>query len=211
MSRRMGHPKATLPFGGSTVVGTVVRALLEAGSDEILVVTRGELVVQLDLPHDRRVTVALNDDAESEMIDSVRIGLSVLLSRIVEDGCGPRESSAINNRRSTVEDRPLQPASGGILVVPADMPAVTADSYRKCFDAFRLDPGRIVIAACRGRRGHPVIFPISLAPNLDRLTGGLKELVDANSACVALVETNDPGVLRDVDTLADYECLDPKS
>lgn len=211
MSRRMGRPKAALPFGGSTVVGTVVRALLEAGSDEILVVTRGELVAQLDLPHDRRVTVAFNEDAESEMIDSVRIGLAVLLSRIVEDGRGSRESSAIKNRRSTVDDRPPQPASGGILVVPADMPAVTADSYRKCFDAFRLDPGRIVIAACGGRRGHPVIFPNSLAPKLDRLTGGLKELVDANGACVTLVETNDPGVLCDVDTLADYERLDPKS
>jgi molybdenum cofactor cytidylyltransferase len=211
MSRRMGRPKATLPFGGSTVVGTVVRSLLEAGSDEILVVTRGELAPQLDLPHDPRVTVAFNDDADSEMIDSVRIGLAVLRSRSVEDCRGARESSAINNRRPTADTRPLQPEFGGILVVPADMPAVTADSYRRCLDAFRLDPGRIVIAACGGRRGHPVIFPISLAPDLDRLTGGLKELVDANSACVTLVETNDPGVLRDVDTLADYERLDPRS
>ncbi len=230
-----GAQKATLPFGGSTVVGTVVRALLEAGSDEILVVTRGELVAQLDLPHDHRVTVALNEDAESEMIDSVRIGLSVLLSRIVEDGRSPRESVSqpvpksphpalspnggegfgdiplIDDCRLTIDRFAMQPESAGILVVPADMPAVTADSYRKCFDAFRLDTERIVIAACRGRRGHPVIFPISLAPDLDRLTGGLKELVDANSACVTLVETNDPGVLRDVDTLADYERLDPKS
>ncbi|MDO8630858.1 MAG: nucleotidyltransferase family protein [Phycisphaerales bacterium] len=183
MSRRMGRPKATLPFGGSTVVGRVVRSLLDADADEILVVTRSELAPQLELPHDRRVTVAFNDDADSEMIDSVRIGLAVLRSRIVEDGRagGPgrqtwgtdsHESSATSNRRPTVDDRPLQLASGGILVVPADMPAVTADSYRKCFDAFRLDPGRIVIAACRGRRGHPIIFPISLAPDLDRLTGG---------------------------------------
>lgn len=226
MSRRMGRPKATLPFGGNTMVGTVVRSLLEAGSDEILVVTRGELAAQLDLPHDRRVTVAFNDDADSEMIDSVRIGLAVFRSRIVEDSrgsreaggpgrqtCGidSRESSAINNRRPTVDARPMQPSPAGILVVPADMPAITADSYRKCFDAFRLDPGRIVVAACGGRRGHPVIFPISLAPDLDRLTGGLKEMIDANSTCVAIIETNDPGVLRDVDTLADYERLNPRS
>ena len=40
-SRRMGRPKLVLPWGDTTVIGRVVQALLEAGLNEIVVVTGG--------------------------------------------------------------------------------------------------------------------------------------------------------------------------
>jgi len=202
-SRRMGCPKAALPFGGSTVAGTVVRSLLRAGADEILVVTRRELAAHLDLPPGPAITVAFNDDPNSEMIDSVRIALAFLQSRAGEHRVSPGASGAIDNL-------PPRFAATGILVVPADMPAITVESYRKCLDSFHRDPGRIVIAAYQGKSGHPIVFPISLAADVGRLTGGLREMIHANSERVILAETNDPGVLRDVDTRADYERMNQR-
>ena len=38
LSRRMGRPKMTLPWGETTVIGQVVQVLDQAGVDEIVVV-----------------------------------------------------------------------------------------------------------------------------------------------------------------------------
>ncbi|MEK7328911.1 MAG: NTP transferase domain-containing protein, partial [Chloroflexota bacterium] len=80
LGRRMGRPKQTLPYWGSTITGRVVRTLLDAELDAVEVVPRSELVARLDLPSDKRLSVAVNDNASSQMIDSIRIGLSVLFN-----------------------------------------------------------------------------------------------------------------------------------
>ena len=69
MSRRMGRTKQSLPHRDSTIVGVIVRTLLDAGLRGLVVVTRTDLVTALDLPNDPRLDVAINDDAESEMVD----------------------------------------------------------------------------------------------------------------------------------------------
>ncbi len=181
--RRMGTAKQTLPFRGSTMAATVVQTLLDAGLDRVVVVTRRELVERLGLPDDPRVALAFNEDADSEMIDSVRIGL--------------RESNAAGiHRRLT-----------GVLVVPADMPTLTVESCRVCVAAFAADPSRIVIATYDGRRGHPIIFPMALWPGDERLPDGLRTMSHRHPNRVHLVETADPETLRDVDTSEDYDGL----
>jgi molybdenum cofactor cytidylyltransferase len=187
MSRRMVRPKQLLPFGDSTMIGTVTRTLLEADLVGVVVVTRTELVEESDLPNDPRIIVAINDDPNSEMIDSIRIGLATLAG----EGAGldpPRDAD-------------------GVLVLPADMPTLTVDHCRVCVSAFRHDPSRIVIAACEGKRGHPILFPFSLRTSVDRLEGGLRSLVELHPEKVHLVEIGDPGVTRDIDTPDDYDRL----
>lgn len=198
MSRRMGRPKVLMPIRGSTMVGTVVRRLLEAGADEIVVVTRGELAAQLDLPTDRRVRIAINDAVESEMMDSLRVGLAALKSPKVQVRPDPAGNPA-------TDDEGARDTRTGILVVPADMPAIAVFTYRRCMDVYRFDSRRIVIAAHHGKRGHPVVLPSSLLAELDQQTRSLKECMEANGDDVALVETDDPGVLHDVDSPADYD------
>ncbi len=185
-SRRMGTVKQTLRYGGSTLSCAVVRTLLDAGVDAVVVVTRSALVGALELPVDARVWVALNDDAESEMIDSVRIGLAEL-PRL--DGGPPCDDD-------------------GVLVVPADMPTLTAGACRRTIEAFAQSPRRIVIATHAGRGGHPMIFPWSMRVNVDRLDGGLNELRRCQPDCVCGVEVDDPGVTHDIDTPDDYDRLD---
>ena len=190
MSRRIGRPKQALPYAGSTIVGTVARTLLDAGVTGVVVVTRNDLVKRLDLPDDERVGTTINDDTDSEMIDSIRIGLAGLAGAHSPLDVGQSPSPA-----------------DGVLVVPADMPTVTADACRACMAAFITDPRRIVIATYQGVRGHPIIFPLSLWPTIDSLTQGLRQLARIHPDRVRLVETGEPGVTEDIDTPEDYERL----
>ena len=182
VGRRMGRSKQALPYRDSTLTSTVVRTLLSSGVNGIVVVTRTSLLEALELPDDPRVEIALNDNDTSQMIDSVRIGLA---------GLGNEPPSSTD----------------GILVVPADMPSLLADTCRRCMDAYVRDPGRIIIATCEARRGHPIIFPFSMGSAVDRLDGGLNELPKQFPERVTLVEVDDPGTLVDVDTPADYDQL----
>lgn len=188
LSRRMGQPKQTLPHRGSTLAGTVVKTVLDAGVAKLIVVTRSELLERLGLPADERVRVAVNDDPASEMIDSIRIGLGR-----VEAGIADADEGA---------------STTGVMVVPADMPAISTEVCRQCMTVFREDPERIIVASHSGTRGHPIIFPFSLRDAIDRLENGLRELLSVYPELVARVDCSEPGVIEDVDEPGDYEQLE---
>jgi len=223
-SRRMGRPKPSLPYGDSTMVGIVVRTLLNADLDGVVVVTRSELAASLALPGDPRIVIVHNDDANSEMIDSVRAALMHLVISV--PGGSVEEQSRIEApsidtcpeprriRHSTLVlslegiDNPRRPSAAvGVLIVPADMPAIRVETYRACLAAFAVDPESLVVAASDGKRGHPIIFPWSMRPDVMGLHNGLRELTQIHAGRVRLVETGDPGVTRDVDSPDDYERL----
>ncbi len=198
--RRMGRPKQTLPFADSTLAGTVVRTLLAAGAERIMVVTRTPLVGALALPADPRIAICLNDDGTAEMIDSIRIGLAALVGS-AERAATPRRSDSNSASFGT----PLP--NDGVVVVPADMPELSVATCSACFRAFAEDPQRIVMAAHSSYRGHPIIFPFSLRRDVDGLAGGLNQLPRMHPQRVCVVEVDDPGITRDVDSATDYQNL----
>lgn len=202
LGRRMGLPKQVLPFRRSTIVGNLVRTLLDAELDGIVVVTRSELVQVLDLPIGDRLRVAINDDAASQMIDSIRLGLSTWLDNGVLSG-----ASDVDNP-SQVDGAT---EGTGILVVPGDMPGLSVATCRLCMNAFREAPTSIVVGTHAGQRGHPLIFPASLRADVKELQGGLNLLVERFSDRVRPVETHDPGAVEDVDTWEQYrsQAYDP--
>ena len=179
LSRRFGRPKQLLPLHGSTVVSAVVRTILDANVSGVIVVTHTQLVTDLRLPADPRVRTAINDDERSEMIDSIRIGLSAIAE------LGPNDQD-------------------GVLVLPADMPGVSRRSCDLCVAAYRRDPRRIVIATCGDRRGHPIIFPYYMQPAVRDLTEGLNTLPRMYPAYVTRVDVDDPGANLDIDTPEDW-------
>ena len=182
LSRRMGRPKQSLSFQGSTIVGTVARTLLKADLSGVIAVTRTELIGELNLPDDPRLHLAVNDDPDSEMIDSIRIGLGDL-------------------------DRFRPGDDDGVLVVPGDMPTLSSQSCRTCIAEYVADPGRIVIATHAGKRGHPIVFPFVMRAIIDRLDGGLNMLPRTCPKQVLLVDVDDPGAALDIDTGEDLAQL----
>ena len=183
------------------MVGSVVRTMLDFALDAVVVVTRSELVAELGLPNDKRISVAINDDAASQMIDSIRIGLSALFDDFKK--ASPVEKGDKPSLLDRVSD------CTGILVVPGDMPELAVKTYRLCVETYRREPTKIVVAAQDGRRGHPLIFPAALRTVVGRLDGGLHALLDAHRDRVQLVETGDPAALEDVDTWDQFRSLSP--
>lgn len=91
----------------------------------------------------------------------------------------------------------------GWLVLPGDMPLVKPSTLLTVADAVAQHP--VVYAQHQGRRGHPVGFAGELLSELLQLAGdeGARRLVARYPAWGA--EVQDPGVLLDVDTVADLE------
>ncbi|MBU0716896.1 MAG: NTP transferase domain-containing protein, partial [Planctomycetes bacterium] len=148
-------------------------------------VTYPAVADQLDCTHLPSVLLAHNPDENSAMIDSVRIGLR----RWLDQG--------------TITDQ------DGFLVCPADHPGISTADFDACIVAFRAAPDRIVIASRAGRRGHPLIFPATLAgfvrsPACD---AGLNALPRAFPERIVLVACASPGVTTDIDTPVDFDRL----
>jgi molybdenum cofactor cytidylyltransferase len=96
-------------------------------------------------------------------------------------------------------------SSSGWLMLPADMPLVRPDTLRAV--AAALEQHAVVYAQHHGRRGHPVGFGAELYSELIRLDGdeGARRIVARYP--VHGLEVNDPGVLVDVDTVADLAAV----
>ncbi|MBO1013847.1 nucleotidyltransferase family protein [Achromobacter sp. SD115] len=90
-----------------------------------------------------------------------------------------------------------------VLVALADMPWIRSASLEGVLDALRHAP--MAAPSYQGQRGHPVAFRAELLPQLAALSGdeGARRLLKQPG--LRLVEVDDPGVLRDVDTPADLD------
>lgn len=98
-----------------------------------------------------------------------------------------------------------RPEAGGWLILPGDMPQVRPLTLQAV--ARQLAHDAVAYAQYKGRRGHPVGFSPELYSELIGLRGdeGARRLV-ARYPAVG-VEVDDPGVLVDLDTLADLDTL----
>ena len=94
--------------------------------------------------------------------------------------------------------------TSGYIIALADMPFIHPDSIRAV--AAALQGGATLVApAYRGQRGHPVGLAASYRDELLALQGdaGARDIIKRDAAQLRLIEVNDPGVLRDIDTPAD--------
>jgi molybdenum cofactor cytidylyltransferase len=91
----------------------------------------------------------------------------------------------------------------GWVLLPADMPRVKPATLRAVAQALAGHP--VAFAQHQGRRGHPVAFGAEMYSELAGLSGdeGARRLVARYPSCA--VDVDDPGVLIDIDTVADLE------
>lgn len=103
--------------------------------------------------------------------------------------------------------RALRPAEGesGIFIALGDMPAIGTGDYRALASQFA--GGVIAAPFYKGSRGHPVLFCSSYLTELCALTGdeGARPILKRHAALIRKVETENPSVLRDIDTPQDFE------
>lgn len=121
-------------------------------------------------------------------------GLEVVPFAGADDGMGASLAFGIS----------AAPEADGWIVALADMPFLLPASVEVV--ARKLREGAWIAAPSReGRRGHPVGFHRGLFSELAGLGGdqGARVLLDRHVARVELLETDDPGIFLDVDTLGD--------
>ena len=74
-----------------------------------------------------------------------------------------------------------------------------------CIAAFAEHHDNIVVATHQNKRGHPIIVPLSMLPELESITtGGLAQLLTRHPDRVHCVACDTLGVVRDLDTPEDY-------
>lgn len=89
-----------------------------------------------------------------------------------------------------------------LLVGLADMPWVESRTIESIRDHLR-DSGTIVRPTFKGKAGHPVGFPARYLNEMKSLQGdvGARDIVRRYADTVEEVPVDDPGVIRDVDTV----------
>jgi CTP:molybdopterin cytidylyltransferase MocA len=96
-----------------------------------------------------------------------------------------------------------------LFFTPADIPLFGALTARLLAERLRQGNEHIVIPVYRGKRGHPVVMLSSAAKELIRHKnpGGLRGAMDAYGGSKGMLEVDDQGILRDLDTPEDYRFL----
>lgn len=181
-STRMGRPKLLLPWGESTVLGSTLAALRAGGVEAALVVIAADGPLTAWLPPEGVLAVR-NADPARGMLSSILAGLEAL---------GPG-------------------APDPLLVCPADLPALRADTVARLLAVYA-DRGGVVVPRHGRRRGHPLLISPpwqARMPGLAAADGGLRRILELAAGAVREVEVDDPGTVYDVDTPEDYERLRP--
>ena len=94
-----------------------------------------------------------------------------------------------------------------VVFTPVDIPAIDPATLDRVIGEWRGDLLRI--PRCGGRRGHPVLVARSLIAEFAELgpEAQARDVVERHAKDIVYVDVDDPGILADVDTPADYEKL----
>ena len=171
--------KLSQPLGGATVLGTTLRHAIASQLPVVVVTTEGLADIARRSVAARDVIVVADSNIAAGSGSNVRLGM------------GHSIAAGVSARAN----------AGGWLILPGDMPLVQPATLVAVANALAHHP--VVCAHYKGRRGHPVGFSAELYSELVMLSGdeGARRLV-ARYPALGL-ELGDPGVLVDVDTVAD--------
>ncbi len=173
-STRFGAMKLLADVDGRRLIERTIAALLDAGVARVVVVSRDPGVFS---------------------------GVALLAD--------PRVATIVNAEPERGMFSSIQAglaAAGGrvVLVLPADMPFVSAETVAAVV-ACAVATGSVVVPVHLGRRGHPIAIPRPLCDRLLALTPTttLKDGLAVLGQPVVGLDVADPGILHDVDVPAD--------
>ena len=178
-ARRFGAQKLLAPFGGATVLRSVIERLRASNVTRVVVVTgpRAEelraTLAGLD------VEWATNPDPSRGMSSSIVAGLAV-----------------------------ARAAAEAVVIALGDQPMIEPTVVDRMIDLWQQGTRPVVAPRYRGKRGNPVLFDRALFEELLRLQGdrGARDFLEAHAANIGVVDV-DAAAPLDVDTPGDYDLL----
>ena len=178
-AERFGGKKLLAPIDGEPLLDHTIRSLLEGGVTEVIVVVGTDARRELE-----RDVNAMNDP---------RV-------RPVEN---PDPSRGMF---SSIQVGVATANGDALVVLPGDMPYVRPETVSAVIAKYR-ERRAIVSPRYKGKRGHPVVMPLSLRDEIAATapTANLHEVIKHHQDERVDLEVEDAGVVRDVDTPADLE------
>lgn len=188
-SRRMGRCKQLLPYEDGTIIEAVLQAALETTLDGLVIVANPQVERFLRGYLPEQCFMVVNDDPESEMIESVRIGLRTVKTEFEAAG------------------------ADGVMVLLGDQPQITGGLVTTCAEAYRLPRKHsgILVATYKRRPGHPTVFSVELLEEIEDWPAGrkLSDLLDEHADVVRRFPITSCPMPMDIDTPDDYDRLKP--
>jgi molybdenum cofactor cytidylyltransferase len=178
----MGRPKALLPIGGKSFIATILTALRQTRIAKTLVVLGHEAEEMKPHIEPWPVTILINPDYQKGQLSSLQVAIRYLL------------------------ESPLSASVDGVLVHLVDHPYLNPALVDRMIENFYASGKLIVVPRCGSRRGHPVIFSVSLFHELLEapLDQGARTVVNAHRDDTLELETDDAGIAIDIDTPDEY-------
>lgn len=180
-TRTRGINKLLVKIQGKPLIRRVVEAALQSKVDEVIVVLGWEADKIRNALAELPCHLVLNKNYERGQSSSVKAGLGE-----------------------------VGEATRAILVLPGDVAMIDPRSINLVIDEYAQGKYPIIVAAHKGRPGHPILLDKQLFKEIeliDEQTFGLKAVVKKHEGVARLVETGSPNVLRDVDTQEDLKDL----
>jgi molybdenum cofactor cytidylyltransferase len=177
-SRRMGTPKALLPYRGGTFLERLLKVTDHPRIGWRRVVLGADAGAILAGTEFRADEIIINENWEAGQLSSIQAGV-----------------------------RSLPEGTDGMLLCLIDHPLINRELVGELVERFYLSGKAIVLPVYKGRRGHPVIFGARLYEELlsAPMETGARAVVWAHREEVCEMETSEEGCvlnLNDPETLA---------
>lgn len=176
-SSRMGELKALLPWKGKTLIEYQIEQLLEVGLAEIFVVLGYRAEELQKRISAYDVITVLNENYPNGKSTSIQKGVSCVADDI-----------------------------DGILVSAVDQP-VSSETLRTLIRAFHQTKRKVLIPVYQEKRGHPVLFSVSVKRDLMKVneeSKGLRNVIQKYHDAIEHIPVNEPHVLLNLNNLDDY-------
>lgn len=180
LSSRMGRAKALLPLGESTFLKTLIETFRTTCHPVIVVLGNQADSIAATLVTQPGVLTIINENFKLGMLSSLQVGL-----------------------------RALPEGATGAIFSLVDHPRLLAETLRAVSDEFdRSDPA-VVIPRFHQKRGHPVAISAVVAQMLLDMPsdGSPKDVIRGQRADTVFVDLDDPAIVEDIDTPADYDAI----
>jgi molybdenum cofactor cytidylyltransferase len=183
MSTRMGQNKLLLDFKDKPLITHAVDTLLASEIDEVIVVLGNEADKVRDKLRGRPVRLVENPDFREGLSTSVRTGVNAVSRQ-----------------------------ADGIMVYLADQPLLEPADVNRILRAFThaKEVGKsMVVPFFDGQRGNPVLLESSYRDAILEVVGdvGCKGVIKRYPDQVFVVEMESDHVIRDLDTIEEYEAV----
>ncbi|KPL11268.1 MAG: hypothetical protein AMS26_20370 [Bacteroides sp. SM23_62] len=177
-SSRMGKPKLLLPFGDTTMIGTVIGNVLASSAEKVIVVLGSNYEDHRLAIKDYPVEIVNNSRYREGMFSSVKCGLKAVSG-----------------------------AADAVMVLLADQPMIGAGEMDKLIESYRDSEKKIIIATHGNKRGHPVLIGSKYIHEIVGypMQGSLRDILQNHPEDICEVQTDNAAILRDIDTEADYQ------